>query len=508
MNYIEERLKNLREGTPSGGTVIRGGTRGYVPSGGQGVTYTSYAPMQGGTTTYLPATTTTYGANYPVTTTYQPSTTYQPTSTTYQQATSYQPTTSYHPAPTSSGDRLLTDGYALRDVHSRVHDQIDQKLRLETEKRELELLIQAEVDKQKLINQKFEDHKRKLKDEIYSLESKFADLESKHDSKSKLAKEMDERLNGMRNECRKLDQDNKNIQSELKRLAERTNQQIGEMQNKLRNNMATLEVDKEKFRKEADMKKLENANQIKKLEEDYTRRLTDLSNKVQTAQAERDRYNKEVGFLKDKLAALEKEAEIKLKEIEGRIRDEEKNKRSTALLSLQQKLKAAEEHRNNQEQITSKLQRELEDLERKAADILGPLDKEAKAIKEDIEDCKKGVEVSNNQANQLKSQISNIERECQLLAENRQKLKLDLARVEDNHASAVRDHTEKFNSSKRNFENEVSRLRRNIEDKERELKRQEDEYNNLNRDYQRLITNLQSNLNKTINSTMGDYRPK
>lgn len=483
MNYIEERLKNLREGTSGPSTVIRSGSGRYLPTTTAAPAYTTYAPIQTAAPTYITSSPApVYSTSYPVAPTY----------------TAQQPQV----------DRLLTDGYALRDVHSRVHDQIDQKLKLETEKRELELLIQAEVDKQKLMNQKFEDHKRKLKDEIYALEGKYADLESKHDSKSKLAKEMDERINAMRNECRKLDQDNKNIQSELKRLAERTNQQINEMQNKLRSNMATLEADKEKFRKEADMKKLENANQIKKLEEDYTRRLTDLSNKVQTAQAERDRYSKEVGFLKDKLAALEKDAEIKLKEIEGRIREEEKNKRSTALLSLQQKLKAAEEHRNNQEQITSKLQRELEDLERKAADILGPLDKEAKAIKEDIEDCKKGVEVSTSQANQLKNQISNIERECQLLAENRQKLKLDLARIEDNHASAVRDHTERFNSSKRNFENEVNRLRRNIEDKERELKRQEDEYNSLNRDYQRLINNLQSNLNKTINSTMGDYRPK
>lgn len=498
MNYIEERLKNLREGGSSGAGRNEGSRFAPAPQGGG--SYPNYTPQA--TTTYTTQQPTTYTSNQPAYT--RPS--YG--TTRIVAGNSYTPSPAQPQLNTPQQDRLFTDNYALRDVHNRVHDQIDQKLRLETERRELELLIQAEVDKQKLMNQKFEDHKRKLKDEIYTLETKYADMESRFESKNKVAKEMDDRLTAMRSECRKLDQDNKNIQSELKRLADRTNQQISEMQNKLRNSMAALEVDKEKYRKEADIKKIENANQIKKLEEDYTRRLTDLSNKVQTALSERERYNKEVGFLKDKLVALEKEAEIKLKEIEGRIREEEKNKRSSALLSLDQKLKAAEEHRSNQEIITSKLQRELEELEKKAADILGPLDKEAKAIKEDIEDCKKGVEVSSNQANQLKTQITNIERECQMLAENRQKLKMDLARVEDNHAGAVREQTERFNSSKRSFESEVSRLRRNIEDKERELKRQEDEYNSLNRDYQRLISNLQSNLNKTINTTMGDYKPR
>lgn len=492
MNYIEERLKNLREGGSSG-------------------TITRVEPARPGLTTVVGETYQPSYPQYPIGSTgYQPVYTRTSPGIRIASGQTYKPAslTTYETAPVQNDRLVLTDNYALRDIHNRVHDQIDQKLRLETEKRELELLIQAEVDKQKVMTQKFEEHKRKLKDEIYNLESRYSDLETRFESKNKLSKEMDDRLTGMRNECRKLDQDNKNIQSELKRLAERTNQQINEMQGKLRTSLTALEVDKEKYRKEAEIKKIENANQIKKLEEDYTRRLTDLSNKVSTAQSERERYSKEVGILKDKLAALEKEAEIKLKEIENRIRDEEKNKRSSALLSLQQKLKAAEEHRSNQEQVTSKLQRELEELEKKAADILGPLDKEAKAIKEDIEDCKKGVDVSTNQANQLKNQIASIERECQMLAENRQKLKMDLARVEDNHAAAIREQTERFNSSKRSFESEVSRLRRNIEDKERELKRQEDEYNSLNRDYQRLISNLQSNLNKTINNTMGDYKPR
>jgi len=404
-------------------------------------------------------------------------------------------------------ERLITDDYILRDIHSRVHEHIDQKLKLETEKRELELLIEAELEKQKLMNSKFDDHKRKLKDDIYNLETKYSDLESKFESKSKMCREMDDKINEMRNECKKLDQDNRTIQSELKRLSEKTNHQVAELQNKLKANISTLEVDKERYRREAEAKKIDNANQIKKLEEDFVRRLTDLSNKVLHAQAERERYNKEVSFLKDKLAQLEKEAEIKLKEIEAKIREEEKNKRASALMSMNQKLKAAEEKRANQEKVTSQLQRELEDLEKKAQDILGPLDKEAKTIKEDIEDCKKGIEVSNNQINQLKRQIADADRECQALSEGRQRLKMELTRAEDQHAAAVRDQSERFNSSKRNYETEIGRLRRNIEDKERELKRHEDEYNSLNREYQRLMTNLQSNLSKTINNTLTDYKP-
>lgn len=40
----------------------------------------------------------------------------------------------------------------MHEAHSKIHKEIDERLKLDTEKREMELLIEAEIEKQRLLS--------------------------------------------------------------------------------------------------------------------------------------------------------------------------------------------------------------------------------------------------------------------------------------------------------------------------------------------------------------------
>ena len=117
----------------------------------------------------------------------------------------------------------LIQNNTMRAVHTKIHKDIDDRLKLDTEKREMELLIEAEVQKQKRMNSRFEDLQRQLKDEIFDLESRYDELDTKVEQKRKLKAELGSKIQELGAETKNFEKENTILKNELLRLKDLTN---------------------------------------------------------------------------------------------------------------------------------------------------------------------------------------------------------------------------------------------------------------------------------------------
>ena len=191
-----------------------------------------------------------------------------------------------------------SQNYGLKDVHNKIHKDIDDRLKIDTEKRETELMIDAELEKQKLINQRFEDQQRRLKDEIFDLENRQDELDIKVEQKRKLKAELAMKITDLGSQSQNIEKENDVLKNELLRLKDLANSKITELQSRLNESIAQLESEKIKNKNEAEAKKSQNIQKLERLDQEYSRKLEEWNNKFMTSEDEKRYYQTELEHLK------------------------------------------------------------------------------------------------------------------------------------------------------------------------------------------------------------------
>ena len=72
-----------------------------------------------------------------------------------------------------------------------------------------------------------------------------------------------------------------------------------------------MENEKNSHLREIDNKKIQNAEKVKRMEEEYNRRLSEWQVKLQRANEHAIKYDNEINFLKEKLNAMDTDARSK-----------------------------------------------------------------------------------------------------------------------------------------------------------------------------------------------------
>ncbi len=94
---------------------------------------------------------------------------------------------------------------------------------------------------------------------------------------------------------------------------------------------------------------MQNADKVKRMEEEYNRRLSEWQIKLQKANETSIKYDSEINFLKEKMHSLDAEARSKLESIKQRVQEEEQRKSMSILRGFENKLKATEEEKRQHE---------------------------------------------------------------------------------------------------------------------------------------------------------------
>ena len=225
----------------------------------------------------------------------------------------------------------------LNNIQSRIHREIDDKVKLELEKKELELMLDQEYKRQEDITNYYDQEKRVLRDETWNLEQQSNNLERNLDSKTSQAKDIEAKINNASNENKNLVQENNNLKDELRKLGEMTNIRVRELDDKLSQNINIVENEKTQYRRDLEGKKIQNAEKVKRMEDEYNRRLGEWQIKLQRANETAFKYESEINLLKEKMHALNAEARSKVEQVKQRVQEEESRKSSSILRALENK---------------------------------------------------------------------------------------------------------------------------------------------------------------------------
>jgi len=389
---------------------------------------------------------------------------------------------------------------------SPLHRELDERLKLEAQKRELELLVRVEEEKQKMVNDRFYDQERKLKDEAFELEGKLHEANSRIEQRKRIIQEIEAQQRKEDSEVAQMVKENTLLKEEMDRLRGITNHKITELQKILNESMREYENEKAKNKKEADARRAANGEKLIRLEDEYKRKVEEWTLRLNQSEEQKRKYRSELSLLKSKYEHCEKEADDKLYEIEQRIKSEEEKKTEFQVKAIEQKLRAAMKTRDEYHRKGESLQRELQDIQSYGQEQLEPIEVRLRDARAEIEKQKEDISINNSSIDQLKMSLNKIENEISRLNTQNASLRQELQKREDTHLRTIREEMDNFNATKKELEYEILSSRKEVEKKEYELKKYEEDYNSLNRDYQRMVDALQTNLTKTIASTIGDLR--
>jgi hypothetical protein len=165
-----------------------------------------------------------------------------------------------HPSKSVHIEPKFTNGYVgsssqskenpqLREMQSRIHREIDDKVKLEIEKKELEVLLDNEHKRQEDITRYYDEEKRNIKDENWNLEQKLNTLERDLEQKTTSAKDLEQKVTQANSDNQNFQKENFNLKEELKRLGEMTNVKVRELDDKLSQNINIIENEKTQYKK-------------------------------------------------------------------------------------------------------------------------------------------------------------------------------------------------------------------------------------------------------------------
>ena len=384
------------------------------------------------------------------------------------------PSINYEPRFTGSHGQG-TPGYNqvnnsdLANIQSRIHREIDDKVKLELEKKELELMLDQEHKRQEDITNYYDQEKRALRDEMWNLEQQFSNVERNLETKTVQVKDIENKISNAASENKNLVQENNNLKDELRKLGEMTNIRVRELDDKLSQNINIVENEKNQYKRDLEGKKIQNAEKVKRMEDEYNRRLGEWQNKLGRANETAFKYDSEINLLKEKMHALNAEARSKVEQVKQRVQEEEARKSASILRALENKLKAMEEEKRHHERRCEGLNKDLQKLEKDWDNTLNPLVTENSKLKQQIEHTKKQIEHGNEHAKQTREDINETERQLQELNADISNLRNKIREAEEINSNQVRQLVDQFRQEKYDIDRRIEEAKSRVIQKERHL---------------------------------------
>ena len=196
----------------------------------------------------------------------------------------------------------------LDELRSRVERELANGLALDSEKKELQLLVADQQELQARLKAEYGRQLEQLRAGFENLNHRTEDHEKTHVERSERVGLKTDENGALDSETNDLLEENRAIEGELKRLAEKTTSKMKEMQGRMQTSLSELENLKK--RHEEDLAKMRqiSTDKIKRMEDDFKNKLTVLSDKFS------DVSNDHQGIINDlqRLQDTKKRAEVEL----------------------------------------------------------------------------------------------------------------------------------------------------------------------------------------------------
>ena len=394
----------------------------------------------------------------------------------------------------------------IEDVKGKVEKELNHRVALETEKKQLALLVEDQIELQKRIRSDFtrqvegskslhEQHARALSDISRDVELQAERLEKRADEAAHLE-----------SESGSLAEENRNLESEIKRLGEKTTNKITEMQNKLQAGLADLQGQKERHEQELERLNQFSAEKIRRAEEDLAKKafLTqDKHNDILDAKQEAEA---ELVRLQDTKRRAEIELEEKIKAIKQEFFDEDHAQFTSIYRIAQNRLRIVIENKEQQQKRYNSLLKEMDalnkELERNEHEIAAAnanLETDIRAVREETSQLQMELE-------QLRNRQLNEESSLQRLQAEIGKAKFAFKQMTDNSKYRMKELIEKCSADIKQHQTRLAAQTQRNKEAEHDLIDLQKRFKTLEINAQRMVGSMRTQLNNNIQATIKEHK--
>lgn len=392
------------------------------------------------------------------------------------------------------------------DLKSRVQREVNTGLSLETEKRELELMIEDQTEAQNRIRAEYGKEIDALNARIDHINHLIEDLQKDVDDKTDHESKKENANTEIEGEISEVVEENKLLKTELQRLGEKTNQKMTEMQNKMQTGLGDLENLKEKHAFELDKLNNTSADKIKRLEDDYNKKIGTIQDKYNQLLLNKQNAESELARLQDAKKRADVELENKIKVVKEQFYDEQYNVHKGVMKiysnRLREAVEAKQKHLKNQE----KLLKDSEDMEADINDNEENLIAENRTIQADISALKEDIAAMQKEIDGHKSQNFSLESDAQRLSSEIQRAKFQFKQIADNGKYKIKESVDKYRYEIEDQQNKVEAAKARTKELEDELEGLRGQFRAQEKQNQRVLENMKSKLNQNIFQTINEYK--
>jgi hypothetical protein len=412
--------------------------------------------------------------------------------------------TSY--APMGKPNYTFNESVRIEDLKNKIEKELSQSVTLESEKKELELLLQDQLEIQTKLRAEYGKHFDISRTQMESISQNSEALEKAvQERNAKLTKRIEEN-EAMDSEIADLTEDNKLIESELKRLGEKTTIKLREMQQKMQNSLTDFENLKHKNEQDLEKMRQFSTEKIKRIEDDYKSKLNALSEKLNEVLFQKQNNESELQRLQDAKKRAEIELESKIKSMKEQYYEDAFNQ-SQGLLKIQNnRHKTAIDNKESLLKKQAIISRDAQNLEQKIQDEEAIFSEENSALLETIKNLKEELFTAQRDLDNLRSQNYSLESENTRINNEIQREKFNFKQVMDNGKFKLKEHVDRFRLSTEEQKAKISNQRFKVKQLEADLAALKEKTHQIEQQNEKQIDSMRNQLNKNIYGTFNEYK--
>jgi len=412
--------------------------------------------------------------------------------------------TSY--APMGRSNFSFKESARIEELRGKVERELAQGVSLESERRELELLLQDQNEAQARLKAEYGRHFDALRLQMEGVSQKAEGLEKAVSERNAKLQRRAEENEAAESEVAELAEDNRLIEAELRRLGDKTAAKLREMQAKMQAALADFEA--LKGRNEGELEKLRqfSTDKIKRIEDDYKAKLGALSEKLADLLQQKQASESELQRLQDAKRRAEGELEAKLKAMKEQYYEDAFNQ-SQGLLKIQNnRFKTAVDNKEALLRKQAAVARDAQALEARVQEEEGVFAEENAALQEAVRNLREELFAAQKDLEALRSQGFALDAEHTRVANEIQREKFAFKQVLDNGKFKLKEHVDRFRIASEDQKARIGNQRFRVKQLEAELAALREKTAQIEAQNEKQIESMRNQLNKNIYGTFNEYK--
>ena len=310
----------------------------------------------------------------------------------------------------------------------------------------------------------------------------------------------------MESEIGELVDDNKVLENELRNLGEKTNVKIGDMHKKMQTNVKDLDSFKYKNNNEIKTLNMNIQEKLDRLNDDFTKRIDMLKEKVEEAEKEKQDLEVELKRLQNVKVNEENALESAIKRKKERFYEDSHHRFSTTLKMIKNEIRAAEEQKKVKDRKLNELtddcdtqKKEYEQEIRIKQEKDDELRMEIKSMRQEIADREAAIEAN-------RADLYAMDNELQREASELQKNRFELKQVNEKGDYNLKEIKHRHNVEREQEQNKEYQLSVKNEQLKEELYALQEKVKQQLLLNQKTVESMKMQLNRNINQTINEHK--